>query len=392
VISKAHHGWTYRWCVPLLVLLACGRTGPNRATRTGARAGLGIPYPVGEPERIEGWSRAALSRSDFAVVFTVPDASGSDTRFDRRVAGAGPVMVGAHIREGDAQGAPFSDLLALAFRGRRPLQPSGAAVSAEALAGLGYHRPAPSLFLVGPDGTCRAEIGDPTVGYYEADGGVLQIDWSLRGCDVGTAWAPVGVVSNRLPADTVWVAATVSLDAQFDASAGWQGPLAAALTPPRWHAEYAAGIEVVRVLEIPGVQPTVVQVYDSLVRLANEETYGELSAQGLDRACADEHSTTTSHGQWNGEIFDPFELAASDQALHLLGAFVRGGQIDGLVYDQSLNPLVAIPPAPTMEGESPWVKKTLTAAVQPSSARDSWGYLPTSDPSPRGDPCVWPSG
>jgi len=382
VTRAVHNRRAHLGCTLVLALTACDRNGPQMATNAAGGAGLGIPYPVGEAERIEGWSRAALSRSSFAVVHS--DA------FARPVAVAGPTMVGLHVRDAPGLDTPFAALLELAFDGRRPLQPATAAVSAAALADLGYRRPTPSLFLIGAAGNCRAKVGAPTVTYYEADDGVLQIDWTLDGCDTEQAWAPVAVVADRLPPDTKWVEATVGLDAQFDADAGWQGPLAAALPAPQWRAEYDAGVEVVRILEIPGVQPTVVQVYDSLVRVATDDAHAALTARGLDPACADEHATAVSHGRWNGEIFDAFDPGPG-RAPHLLGAFVRDGQIDGLVYDQSLNPLVAIPPAPTLDGESEWVLNTLTSAVHTRLAQDAWGYLPTSEPSPRGDPCDVPS-
>ncbi|MEM6992657.1 MAG: hypothetical protein AAF721_19240 [Myxococcota bacterium] len=381
--------------------LSCNPTGatttPGRSGRGNPPIGLGIPYPVGEPETVEGWSRAALARASFAVVM----GTGGDEAFDRRVAGSGPVVVGQHIRETDDDGRPFDALLRRAFRGKRPRAPASVAIEPQRLAELGILPPAPSIFVVGPTSNCRASVGAPTVGYYRADQDILEVDWALDGCDEGVAWAPIGVIANRLPEDTVWVAAELGLDAQFEATTGWQGPLAAALEPPSWEEESEAALEVVRVLQIPGVSPTVLQVYDSLVEIADAEAERErLAAAGLDPACVDQHATEIAHGFWNGNAWEAFapgrngdgSAPGQEREPHLLGAFVRGEQIDALVYDQRLDALVVIPPAPTMQGDSDWVRTTLPAAIHTAYSRASWGYLPTSDPSPLGEPCEPPNG
>ncbi|MBL4683440.1 MAG: hypothetical protein JKY37_02530 [Nannocystaceae bacterium] len=394
------------WLAALLV--SCNPRGTTRPRSGGVHniAGLGIPYPIGEPETIEGWSRAALSRATFAVVMRTDDPG----PFADRGTGPGPVMVGEQVHEAETQA--FDALLSHAFEGRRPRLGSAVVATARDLAKLGYWPPAPSVFLVGPDSNCRAEVGAPTIGYYRTEADILQIDWALEGCDVDTAWGPVAVVTDRFPEDTVWVPAELGLDARYSDGERWRGPLASAIEPPNWSANVDAEFEIVRVLQIPDTHPTVVQVYDSLVRPdETDEARQRLAAAGLDPACADTHATEIAHGFWNGnalDLFAPgqappgapsggleggeFEAPTDEQVEpHLLGAFVRGEQIDGLVYDQRLDALVVIPPAPTMQGNSAWVRTTLPAGIHSDYARASWGYLPTSDASPIGDPCESPA-
>lgn len=358
---------------------------PTRARKKATPAGLGIPYPVSEPETTEGWSRAVLSRAAFGVVFT--QAEGGP--FARRVSGSDAVLLGSLVEASDEG---YEALLRVAFDGKEPRSETSTAVTRKALADIGVRRPAGSVFVVGPDDNCRALVTSPRVHFYLADEPVLEVDWALTGCDWTRAWGPIGVIADRFPEDTTWVAADLPVDATYEAG-GWDSPLAARLQQPPWADDAPAELEVVRVLEIPGSTPRAVQVYDSFVRLADDAEHEALTLQGLDPACADRHATVIAHGFWNGEIFEGFDPGQPEDEPHLVGALVRGAQVDALVYDLRLSALVVVPPPPSVDDGAPgtWTRRTLPTAKHSAYARDSWGYLPTSDPTVVGAPCALPS-
>jgi len=358
---------------------------PTRAGKKDTPAGLGIPYPVSEPETTEGWSRAALSRAAFGVVFT----PGQDDVFTRRIVNPDPVLLGSIVGASDAG---YEALLRVAFDGKAPLKETSTAVDRDALAAIGVSRPAGSVFVVGPDDNCRALINTPVVHFYVADEPVLEVDWTLTGCDWTRPWGPIGVIADRFPEDTTWAAAELPVDATYEAG-NWDSPLAARLPQPSWNDDEAAELEVVRVLEIPGSTPRAVQVYDSFVRLADDAEHEQLASQGLDPACADPHATVIAHGFWNGEIFESFQPGQPDDEPHLVGALVRGAQVDALVYDLQLSALVVVPPPPSVDDDDAsgtWTRRALPTARHSAYAKDSWGYLPTSDPTVVGAPCALP--
>ena len=389
--------WLVRWLGPsLVVALAIATSGcdpkrstilPTRAGKKETPAGLGIPYPVSEPETTEGWSRAALSRSAFGVVFTQSEGG----VFPRRVRGPEPVLLGSLVPE-SAEG--YEPLLRIAFDGKTPTAEASTTVTREALAKIGVRRPAGSVFVVGNDDNCRALVNAPRVHWYVADEPVLQVDWTLTGCDWTRAWGPIGVIADQFPEDTTWVAAELPVDATYDAG-GWDSPLAARVQQPQWSGDTPAELEVVRVLEIPGSSPRAVQVYDSLVLPADEAEHERLASQGLDPACADAHSTVMMHGFWNGAIFDAFDPGQPDDEPHLVGALVRGSQVDALVYDLRLSALVVVPPAPALDGSddpdeadatTKWTRRSLPTAVHSDYAPRLVGLLAYLRPHRRRGP------
>lgn len=388
------------------VPLAAGGCRPGASNRTPTRvSGVAatkrkVPSLSVPGHKVEGWSRAALARATYAAVLApADDPRPRGERFAGRIDYGGWAVIGESMpppRRGRTSDADddardrFERTWKAAFDDDTPARGAWQKVDRDALTRAGIAPPAGTAWLVSDAAICLAKLEMPLASRYASDGGrdALEIAWRPEGCSPDEDWAPVAIIAPSLPEDVRWVPAEVSLDVQLPVAEGWQGPLADALEAPVWRAEDPPPLEVVRVLSIPGLAATAVQVYDSLLRPAVSPDDPGPDGAGPGSVCADQSVTLWSHGFWDGAYFEAFDPAPDEPVTpHLRGAFVRDEQIDALVYEIDYDILVVVPPAPTEAGPTPWQRHRLGTGLRTPDELATWGYLPGGGVEPTGPAC-----
>ena len=371
------------WLVPALVLAAaCDKNGeaaiPSRVPGDDGFV-LNVPYPVAEGERIEGAGRAALAKASFVQIAlgTVPDDR--DHALPERFAwdGEGPLLVAQHVEPVGSSIRAWQQLRRLGFGREEPVRGRAVAVDAAEVEELGFRPPATVVWLVGPRGMCRAEVGGPVVAAYDGIEDTVMLGYQLAGC-TGRQWAQVGIVSDAVPVDFRWVPAAAS-EVVLDHGAAWDDPLATLLEPTPWSYEGDPRYDVVRLREIPGAAPRVLQVHQaSLSALPDEQPWCEIEA-GWSR----------TDGWYNGRWIDavPFTTDAIDP--FMLGAFVNGTQVDAVIYDDRLDGLVVIPPSPLDDMDDPaaWRQVFVPTGGHDAATLAAWGVVPARGALPVGPVC-----
>ncbi len=208
-------------------------------------------------------------------------------------------------------------------------------------------------------GPCAARLGTGWVGRPSQSVRRFEISYALEGC--GDRVAPFASTAQLMPDGLRWVEASFSDDAQFGLEEAWSHPLDAfAIAPEHDPDEEAVGY-VAHARWVEGVEPRPAQ---ALMTAITQD------------ACGPEEHRATS-GWWEGETFEPWDvpwLDPRDPPL-LVGALAWGTQTAALAFDDGLDGLVAIVPAPEPpppeggafptepEGPTEWTVHTLIRGV-----------------------------
>lgn len=187
------------------------RTAPKSNDLVGGMLVAGDPSPV--PAASELLAKAKL----------VGIGGGADAwLFDDAMPDDNPGWIGPRIdRAGGSKAG--RDQLALrraAFASHVPAIGARGDLDDRELAERGVKAGADLVALVGPERSCIAGRGTPFVQSVDLGGHVLDVRWRLDGCGEGP-WAPVGFVTDRMPAALRWVPYACEPD---DATARWQDP------------------------------------------------------------------------------------------------------------------------------------------------------------------------
>lgn len=259
-----------RLALLLLVLVAaCERPGsaiPGRVPGGGLGVVPNVPYPMADGERIEGVGRAALAEASFVLIALGSTPEDRDHGLPERIVwdGDDPLVVAHHIEQDGPAGSTWQQLRRLGFGGDEPEPGRAVRVEGPQVEALGLRPPAAIVWLVGPRGSCRAEVGQPVVAAYEGTGATMMVGYTLRGCS-GREWAQIGIVADAIPIDFRWVPATASPEVVVPVGRGWDDPIAELLEAPPWSRETPPSFELARVREIVGASPRVLQIHHALL-------------------------------------------------------------------------------------------------------------------------------
>ncbi|MCA9653532.1 MAG: hypothetical protein H6712_28885 [Myxococcales bacterium] len=362
-------------------LLACEPPGVGPATnppRVPGSSGpaLNVPYPIAEPERIEGAGRRSLAEASFVHVSLGGPPEAGDHHLPERIASDGPVLVSHFV---GPQLRSWTTLRRLAFGRVEPPRGRAVVVDPEELEALELRPPAAAVWLVGPRGTCRASVGAPVVGAYD-DLDVLMVGYRLEGCP-GRAWAQVGIVADTIPVDFRWVPARAAPEQVLSYGKVGDDPVAPLLPPPQWAREDPPRFELLQLREIPGAEPRMLQAHRAWLSAVPPEG---------DRAwCEVEVAWTRTDGFFNGRWVDPVPFTAEAVGPFMLGAFVNGPQVDAVIYDDHLDALIIVPPGPLddMDDTGAWTQVFVTTGPYDDAELDAWGVDPARGPLPVGPSC-----
>lgn len=366
---------------------ACDRSGAALPSRVPGDAGLvlGVPYPIAEGERIEGAGRVALAKASFVHIALGAPPDDRDHALPERFAwdGEGPLLVAHHIAPVGPASTTWSELRRLGFGRKPPALGRAVPVDGAEVEALGLRPPAALVWLVGPRGTCRAEVGQPVVAMVEGtDGtdGTAIVAYSLGGC-TGRAWAQIGIVADALPVDFRWVPAVASPDVTLAHGRAWDDPLAPLIAIPTWSHAEEPRLDLMRLREIPGASPRVLQVH--LAWLAADPEAHEGPWCELDVAWA--RTDGWVHDTWIDAV--PFSPEAVGP--FMLGAFVNDTQVDAVIYDDRLDGLVVVPPGPLDDMDDPaaWRQVFVLTGSHEAASLASWGVEPARGPRPVGPAC-----
>ena len=194
-----------------------------------------------------------------------------DHALPEHLTSVGPLLLAHHLEPVGESVRTWQALRRLAFDRVAPTPGQAAPVPAAEVEALGLTPPAAAVWLVGPRGTCRATVGDPQVGSDLGAPDTLVVGYRLDGCE-GRQWAQIGIVADAIPVDFRWIPAQDAADMTFARSEAWDDPLAPLVEPPAWEHESDARFESVRLREIPGVSPRVVQVHRAWLSERPEQT------------------------------------------------------------------------------------------------------------------------
>ncbi|MEM7156002.1 MAG: hypothetical protein AAF799_24330 [Myxococcota bacterium] len=368
--------------VALGLSLACEPPGATAPSRVPVRpdAVLNVPYPVSEPERIEGAGRKTLSEAQFVFISLGAPPDERDHALPERVASEGPMLLAHHFGPVGTHATAWQELRRLAFG--RGIPPRGQAqpVPAEEVEALGLQAPASSVWLVGPDGSCRAEVGEPLVGVYDGPEDTVAVGYRLEGCS-GRRWAQVGIISDGIPVDFRWVPAELSSEQILAYGSEWDDPLPTLVDPPAWSHAMTPGFDQVRVHEIPDVSPRVLQLHRAWTSEHPDRT---------ERAwCEIEAAWSHTEGWYNGRWIDPVPWVPDATDPFLLGAFVNGEQVDAVLYDDRFDGLVVVPPGPLddMNDASAWTQVFVPTGHYHDDELTRWGVEPARGALPLGPRC-----
>lgn len=374
------------WCLAALALAgACDRNGaaaiPSRVPGDGGGLVPNVPYPVADGERIEGAGRAALVKASFVQIALGAPPEDRDHALPERFAwdGEGPLLVAHHVEPGTDLQA-WQKLRRLGFGREEPVRGRAVPVDADDVDDLGLRPPAAVVWLVGPRGTCRAEVGSPVVAAYDGAEDAVMVGYQLAGCP-GRQWAQIGIVSDAVPIDFRWVPAAAGADVVLAHGRAWDDPLAALLEVPPWSYEHDPGVDLVRLREIPGASPRVLQAHHAWLTVLPEEHDGPW--------CEIDVAWARTDGWYNGRWIDPVPFTPDAVGPFMLGAFVNGTQIDAVIYDDRHDGLVVIPPSPLDDMDDPtaWRQVFVPTGSYDPAVLSAWGVEPARGPLPVGSAC-----
>jgi hypothetical protein len=191
--------------------------------------------------------------------------------------------------------------------------------------------PASHVWLIGPEGPCRATVGAPRVAGHATVRGVIEVRYPLEGCPQA-AWAPVGSLVESMPSDVKWIAAETVAEDELPGNSDWDHPFAAAAVWPE--GERVADETIVIARAVRGLDPLPGQaIATSIWRHADD-------------ACQDVERTAVGHLllRTNGaEKQAP--LPEVETVAVLAGAIAQGKSPEALVYEDRVDLFVAVPPA-----------------------------------------------
>jgi hypothetical protein len=348
----------------------------------GAGVVPGVPYPIAEGERIEGAGRAALARAGFVHVGLGSTPDDRDHALPERVAweGESPLLVAHHVEPIGAALDQWQQLRRLAFGREEPVRGQGVPVDGAEVEALGLRPPAEIVWLVGPRGSCRAEVGEPIIAVYDGAEDAVMVGYRLAGC-AGRGWAQIGIVADALPVDFRWVPAVASPDVLVTHGRPWDDPLAELVEPPAWSSEDDPRFDLVRLREIPGASPRVLQVHHAWLAARPEQHDGAW--------CEIDVAWSRTDGWYNGRWIDAVPFSAEAVGPFMLGAFVSGTQVDAVIYDDRLDGLVVVPPGPLDDVDDPtaWRQVFVPTGSHPPASLATWGVEPARGPLPVGPAC-----
>ncbi len=338
---------------------------------------LNVPYPIAEPERVEGVGRRALAQARYVFVSLGGPVTDRDHGLAERTTSPWPVLVAHHV---EPEARAWRPLLRLAFGRVEPQRDEVVEVQAADVEALGLTPPAEAVWLVGPRGTCRARVGSPVIADYPDSYDTLMVGYRLDGCP-GRSWSQIGIVAEAIPVDFRWVPAVGDAEAIASYGAAWSEPLAAMLEPPAWPYDDDPTTEVIDVREIPGAEPRMVQArYAWLSALPDEHD---------PQWCEVAATWTRTDGLYNARWIDPVPFGADATDPFLLGAFVNGSQVDAIIYDDRRDGLVVVPPGPLndIDDAEAWTHVFVPTGAWDAAALEAWGVQPARSPHPTGPAC-----
>jgi hypothetical protein len=388
------HAWRPRPAVPVAILTlglvaACERPGaavPSRVPGDGAGVVLNVPYPMVDGERIEGAGRAALARASFVLVALGATPDDRDHALPERItwSGDGPLLVAHHVEPDGPTAVLWQALHRTGFRREAHERGRAVPVDVAEIEALGLRPPAAIVWLVGPRGSCRAEVGPPVLAQYPGAADTVMVGYALQGC-AGREWAQIGIVAESIPVDFRWVPALASPDVVAPHDHGWEDPLAALIELPAWSYEAAPRFDLVRLREIPGASPRVLQIHHALLADLPHETDGAEGAW-----CDIAVAWTRTDGWYNERWIDAVPFSSDAVGPFLLGAFVNGPQVDAVLYDDRFDGLVVIPPGPLDDMDDPaaWRQVFVPTGAHDAATLAAWGVEPARGPLPVGPTCA----
>lgn len=304
---------------------ACTQVG----SATAVNPAFSVPYPVGDPVPNPP-VRALLARSPWVVVDPGDDAAG----LHRPVPKSMPHVLGS-VLDVPSDPATTLQLHRMAWGSKRagwdpvPLDPVE-------LQPLGIVAPAEHVWLFGPEGPCRARVGQPRLSVYAGAGDVYEISWELQGC-TGVGWAPVGLLAEQVPADVRWVAAETLAELELQPQERWEHPLEDLVDHPKW--DVPPDGRIVWARSILELTPSPTQVLSSVWAAGPEQA-----------PCQQAEETVVTHGLWDEVAFEPVDpLPDPERVVVLLGAIAQGDRPEAIVFADGLEGWVAVPPAPTQQ-------------------------------------------
>lgn len=356
---------------------------PSRVPGDGSGLVLNVPYPVADGERIEGAGRASLARASFVHIALGAAPDDRDHALPERFGwdGEGPLLVAHHVEPVGTAIGLWQQLRRLGFGRVEPERGRAVPVEVAEVEALGFRPPAAVVWLVGPRGMCRAEVGTPVVAAYDGAEDAVMLGYQLTGC-TGRQWAQIGIVSDALPVDFRWVPAAAAPDMVLAHGRAWDDdPLATLLAAPTWSHADDPRYDLVRLREIPGASPRVLQVHQSWLAALPEDHAGPWCE--LDVAWA------RTDGWYNGRWIDPVPFTRDAVGPFMLGAFVNGTQVDAVIYDDRLDGLVVVPPGPLDDVDDPaaWRQVFVPTGSHDPATLSAWGVEPARGPLPVGPAC-----
>jgi hypothetical protein len=386
-LASNARAWLVAWLVPTLGLVpACDRNGaattPSRVPGDGAGLVPGVPYPIADGERIEGAGRAALARASFVLVALGGPPDDRDHALPERIAwdGGSPILVAHHVEPLGAGARSWQPLRRLGFGREEPVRGRAVPVDAAEVEALGFQPPATVVWLVGPRGLCRTEVGGPVVAVYDGAEDTVMVGYQLVGCS-GRQWAQVGIVSDSIPVDFRWVPASAAPDVVLAHGRAWDDPLAALVAAPAWSHQDDPRFDLVRLREIPGASPRVLQAHHAWLSALPEDHDGPW--------CEIDVAWARTDGWYNGRWVDAVPFTNEAVGPFMLGAFVNGTQVDAVLYEDRLDGLVVIPPGPLDDVDDPaaWRQVFVPTGSHDPATLAAWGVEPARGPLPVGPAC-----
>lgn len=222
-------------------------------------------------------------------------------------------------------------------------------LDADELAKAGVDPPGDHVWLIGPEGPCRATIGQPSLGWYSWGLESIELRWRVdaSACAIGDGegWSQIGLTSAEVPDDLRFRYAVVAGEEQLDpeeAKSRFTGEF------QRFVAYVADAIEA----DEYWVQRVVVP----------ETRLVELTFAAVDRVTGkradpcDEHQVNgVSVGFWEGRDYNRLDLTGDGtidrDSTQLTGAFVVGEEVlwsvheywgQALVHDRAATPPATI--------------------------------------------------
>jgi hypothetical protein len=206
------------------------------------------------------------------------------------------------------------------------------AIDPAELEALRIHPPASQVWLVGPEGPCRATVGSPSVAGHPTVGGVIEVRYPLEGCPEA-AWAPVGSLVESMPADVRWIAVETVAELDLGVGEQWEHPFAPAAAWPDESERTADRVAIVA-RAVRGLDPLPGQTLVTAVWRHEDDE------------CLDVEHTAVGHLLLRSAGAEPqTPLPEVEAVVELLGAVAQGESPEALVFTDGIDLHVAIPPA-----------------------------------------------